>query len=127
MLLSITPTWCRNSDRMERTSFADAAVITLVNDAFVAIRVDPDRRPDIAARAWPRRLADDRVPDTGWSDARRRDLRRRGAAAQRLASGARRVCLAPTWFSGRPSLPAQRQLIAGDSRSADRPGAPRLR
>ena len=51
VLLSITPTWCRNSDRMERTSFADAAVITLVNDAFVAIRVDPDRRPDIAARA----------------------------------------------------------------------------
>lgn len=57
VLLSITPTWCGNSDRMERTSFADTGVITLVNDAFVAIRVDPDRRPDIGARyglgGWP--------------------------------------------------------------------------
>ena len=118
MLLSITPTWCRNSDRMERTSFADAAVITLVNDAFVAIRVDPDRRPDIAARAglggWPTTAfltPDGEVsaaePTSPWSGCPTSCF---GCAPRLLRTNRR--------SSRRASLPAQRQLIAGDSRSS---------
>jgi uncharacterized protein len=42
---------------MDRTTYADAGVCGLVNDAFVPIRVDADRRPDIGERyslgGWP--------------------------------------------------------------------------
>ena len=42
---------------MDRTVFADAQVAATLNDRFVAIRVDADRRPDIAERyslgGWP--------------------------------------------------------------------------
>lgn len=57
LLLSIRPTWCGNSEQMDRTSYADPGVCTFVHEAFIAIRVDPDRRPDIALRyglgGWP--------------------------------------------------------------------------
>jgi uncharacterized protein YyaL (SSP411 family) len=42
---------------MDRTTYADAGVAALVNGAFVPIRVDADRRPDIGERyslgGWP--------------------------------------------------------------------------
>jgi uncharacterized protein YyaL (SSP411 family) len=50
VLLSLHATWCRSSREMDRTSYADPAVAQLVNDSFVAVRVDADRRPDIAER-----------------------------------------------------------------------------
>src|SRR5215203_1831445 len=57
VLLSIAPTWCGNSAQMDTATFADAEVAGLINAHFVAIRVDPDRRPDIAERyslgGWP--------------------------------------------------------------------------
>ena len=57
VLLSIAPTWCRNAPEMDRTSYADPAVVALVNARFVPIRVDADRRPDISERyslgGWP--------------------------------------------------------------------------
>ena len=57
VLLSIAPTWCSNSAEMDTTTFADSAVAGLVSAHYVAIRVDPDRRPDIAERyslgGWP--------------------------------------------------------------------------
>jgi uncharacterized protein YyaL (SSP411 family) len=57
VLLSIAPSWCRNSLEMDRSSFADAAVAARVDLRYVAIRVDADRRPDICERyslgGWP--------------------------------------------------------------------------
>jgi uncharacterized protein YyaL (SSP411 family) len=57
VLLSIAPTWCRNSVEMDRSSFADPDVVARVGLRYVAIRVDADRRPDICERyslgGWP--------------------------------------------------------------------------
>ena len=57
VLLSIAPSWCRNSTEMDRSSFADSGVVARVALRYVAIRVDADRRPDICERyslgGWP--------------------------------------------------------------------------
>ena len=57
VLLSIAPTWCRNSVEMDRSSFADPDVVARVGLRYVPIRVDADRRPDICERyslgGWP--------------------------------------------------------------------------
>jgi uncharacterized protein YyaL (SSP411 family) len=57
VLLSITAAWCRACHEMDRTTYADPAVATLVRDGFVPVRVDTDRRPDINDRynlgGWP--------------------------------------------------------------------------
>ena len=57
VLLSLAPTWCGNSADMDTATFADPVVAGLIKAHFVAIRVDPDRRPDIAERyslgGWP--------------------------------------------------------------------------
>ncbi|MGH8637414.1 MAG: thioredoxin domain-containing protein [Burkholderiales bacterium] len=57
VLLSIAAAWCRNCAEMDRTSYADSEVISLVTDHFVPIRVDADRRPDVGDRyglgGWP--------------------------------------------------------------------------
>jgi len=50
VLLSISAAWCHWCHEMDRTSYADPAVVRLVNDRFVAVRVDADRRPDISGR-----------------------------------------------------------------------------
>ena len=50
VLLSISAVWCRGCREMDRTSYADPAVERLVTERFVAVRVDADRRPDIAER-----------------------------------------------------------------------------
>ena len=57
VLLSIAPTWCRNSSEMDRSSFAHPDVVARVTLRYVPIRVDADRRPDICERyslgGWP--------------------------------------------------------------------------
>jgi uncharacterized protein len=57
VLLSLAPTWCRNSLEMDRSSFADPDVVARVDLRYVPIRVDADRRPDICERyslgGWP--------------------------------------------------------------------------
>lgn len=57
VLLAIGPAWCRGTDEMHRVSYTDPEVLRLVSERFVAIRVDPDRRPDIGERytldGWP--------------------------------------------------------------------------
>ncbi|HSC29810.1 MAG TPA: DUF255 domain-containing protein, partial [Vicinamibacterales bacterium] len=50
VLLSITASWCHWCLEMDRTSYADPSVVELVNDRFVPVRVDADRRPDISER-----------------------------------------------------------------------------
>lgn len=57
VLLSIAASWCELCLDMDRTTYADPAVAALVNDRFVPIRVNADRRPDISDRyslgGWP--------------------------------------------------------------------------
>jgi hypothetical protein len=57
VLLSLAPSWCGHSAGMDAATYGDPGVAALVNARFVAIRVDADRRPDIAERyglgAWP--------------------------------------------------------------------------
>ncbi len=57
VLLSIAAPWCFWCREMDRTSYADPAIAQLVNDRFIPIRVDADRRPDISERyslgGWP--------------------------------------------------------------------------
>ena len=57
VLLSITAAWCHACHEMDRTTYADPEVASLVRARFVAVRVDTDRRPDINERynlgGWP--------------------------------------------------------------------------
>jgi hypothetical protein len=57
VLLSIAAPWCESCLDMDRTTYADPRVAQVVNDCFVPIRVNPDRRPDISDRyslgGWP--------------------------------------------------------------------------
>ena len=57
VLLSITTAWCGSCFEMDRTSYADPGIITLINHRFIPVRVDADDRPDISERyslgGWP--------------------------------------------------------------------------
>ena len=57
VLLHIGAAWCPCSAEMSRTTYRDPAVCRLVERAFVPVRVDADRRPDINERynlgGWP--------------------------------------------------------------------------
>jgi len=57
VLLFLHASWCRWCRELERGSLADPRAQRLIDDHFVAIRVDKDRRPDIDARyskgGWP--------------------------------------------------------------------------
>ena len=57
VLLSISAAWCRSCHEMDRTSYADPAVIAIITERFIPIRVDADQRPDISDRyslgGWP--------------------------------------------------------------------------
>ena len=57
VLLSIVASWSQACHAMDSTSYADPAVVAIVEQRFVPIRVDADRRPDISERyslgGWP--------------------------------------------------------------------------
>lgn len=57
VLLSISATWCHWCHEMDRTSYADPSIISLIAKRFIPIRVDADARPDISERynlgGWP--------------------------------------------------------------------------
>ena len=57
ILLSISAVWCHWCHVMDETSYSDTGVIDAINQRFVPIRVDNDRRPDVNARynmgGWP--------------------------------------------------------------------------
>jgi uncharacterized protein len=57
ILLSISAVWCHWCHVMDETTYSDPGVIAAINERFVPIRVDNDRRPDINARynmgGWP--------------------------------------------------------------------------
>ncbi|MCI0475506.1 MAG: DUF255 domain-containing protein [Anaerolineales bacterium] len=57
ILLGISAVWCHWCHVMDETSYSDPEVIRLINERFVAIRVDNDERPDVNRRynlgGWP--------------------------------------------------------------------------
>jgi uncharacterized protein len=57
ILLSLSAVWCHWCHVMDETTYSNADVISTVNDGFVPVRVDNDRRPDINRRynmgGWP--------------------------------------------------------------------------
>jgi uncharacterized protein YyaL (SSP411 family) len=50
ILLDIGAVWCHWCHVMDRESYDDAEVAKIVNDRFVAVKVDRDERPDIDSR-----------------------------------------------------------------------------
>ena len=57
ILLSLVTAWSDECAAMEKTTYADSRVESLIDDRFVAVRVDADRRPDLNERynlgGWP--------------------------------------------------------------------------
>lgn len=57
VLLSLSAVWCYWCHVMDESSYSDPDVVRYINEQFVAIRVDSDRRPDINTRynvgGWP--------------------------------------------------------------------------
>ncbi len=50
ILLDIGAVWCHWCHVMDRESYEDAEVAALINELFVAVKVDRDERPDVDAR-----------------------------------------------------------------------------
>jgi uncharacterized protein YyaL (SSP411 family) len=50
MLLDVGAVWCHWCHVMDRESYDDPAIAALVNEHFIAVKVDRDERPDIDSR-----------------------------------------------------------------------------
>src|SRR5437870_7898032 len=57
VLLGISAVWCHWCHVMDETTYSDPDVIRLINDRYVPVRVDNDKRPDVNRRynmgGWP--------------------------------------------------------------------------
>ena len=57
MLLDISASWCHWCHMMDRTTYSDPRVIDIINDRFVPVKVDADKRPDVQDKyllgGWP--------------------------------------------------------------------------
>lgn len=57
VLLDLEAVWCHWCHVMAETTYRDPAVVALMKDRYIAVRVDQDARPDLAARyedyGWP--------------------------------------------------------------------------
>lgn len=76
VLLFVTAAWCRWCRELEEVVLADPSIQRLVQERFVPIRVEKDRRPDIDARyskgGWPTLAylddAGERIASDTWLD-----------------------------------------------------------
>ena len=50
MLLDIGAVWCHWCHVMDRESYDDPEIAAIVNEHFIAVKVDRDERPDIDSR-----------------------------------------------------------------------------
>lgn len=50
IILDLTASWCHWCHVMDSTSYSDRDIIRLINENFIPIRVDIDKRPDISER-----------------------------------------------------------------------------
>jgi uncharacterized protein YyaL (SSP411 family) len=57
IFLDISATWCHWCHVLDRTSLSDPRVVRMLNEDYIPVRVDTDRRPDINDRynqgGWP--------------------------------------------------------------------------
>jgi uncharacterized protein YyaL (SSP411 family) len=57
VMLYITAPWCEPCHLMERTTYTDPDVVATINDGFIPILIDADKRPDVDSRynkgGWP--------------------------------------------------------------------------
>lgn len=57
ILLDLRATWCHWCHVMDRTTYSNAEVVSIVNQRFIPVRVDADKRPDIEDKyllgGWP--------------------------------------------------------------------------
>lgn len=57
ILLSITATWCQYCAAMDENTYGNEALAQYINENFIPVRVDSDKRPDVNARytqgGWP--------------------------------------------------------------------------
>jgi uncharacterized protein YyaL (SSP411 family) len=57
VLLGISAVWCHWCHVMDETTYSSPAVIDLINERYIPVRVDNDQRPDVNARynmgGWP--------------------------------------------------------------------------
>lgn len=57
VLMAISAVWCHWCHVMDETTYSDGQVIHLLNEKFIPVRVDSDRRPDLNSRynqgGWP--------------------------------------------------------------------------
>jgi uncharacterized protein YyaL (SSP411 family) len=57
VLLNLTAVWCHWCHLMDETTYSDPALISLINEQMVAVRVDADRLPHVQDRytagGWP--------------------------------------------------------------------------
>src|SRR5271168_2830359 len=57
VLLNLGAVWCHWCHVMDEDTYRDAGVISLVNQRFIAVRVDQDSNPDLSRRyinyGWP--------------------------------------------------------------------------
>jgi len=57
VVLDLEAEWCHWCHVMERTTYADAAVVDLMASKYIAVRVDQDANPDLSSRygdwGWP--------------------------------------------------------------------------
>ena len=57
VLLDLEAVWCHWCHVMAETTYRDPAVVALLNERYLAVRVDQDARPDLASRyedyGWP--------------------------------------------------------------------------
>ena len=81
IFLDISAKWCHWCHVLDRTSLSDPRVVRLLNDSFIPVRVDTDRRPDI----------NDRYNQGGWpTTAVRRGYRNSSTAGRIRGTGTRR-------------------------------------
>lgn len=50
VLLDLSASWCHWCHVMDQSTYSDPEIVKTINDSFVAIRVDIDKRPDISER-----------------------------------------------------------------------------
>ncbi|MGB1110445.1 MAG: DUF255 domain-containing protein [Gammaproteobacteria bacterium] len=57
ILLSIDAVWCHECQMMNIITYRQPGVVDLIRQRYIAVRADPDQRPDLAARyqawGWP--------------------------------------------------------------------------
>ncbi len=57
VILDLQAIWCHWCHVMEENTYSDPAVIRLINDHYIAVKVDQDARPDLSNRyedyGWP--------------------------------------------------------------------------